>query len=142
MEFSVRNATVQRIDVPVFQKLERIRGSWEQIEAAILALSEVGSNAWLEIIYDGDELIGDLRERLDAAIVGSGIQILRVKNTRIINRILEGIHDKETLDDLNVEDVFERCLVLHEVPEEQRAELLHAYQETITSLNDEDPLSE
>ena len=45
---------------------------------------------------------------------------------------------EETLDDLNVNDVFGRCLAVHEVPEEQRPELLRAYQETLSSLYDED----
>jgi exonuclease SbcD len=90
----------------------------------------------------GETLISDLRERLDAAIKGSRLEILRVKNMRIIDRILAAGHGQETLDDLNLHDVFERCLSLHEVPEEQRAELHRAYQETIASFHDEDPLAE
>jgi len=34
--------------------------------------------------------------------------------------VLGQIHEEETLDDLNVNDVFERCLAVHDVPEEQR----------------------
>ena len=45
-------------------------------------------------------------------------------------------------DDLNVNDVFERCLSLHEVPEEQRPDLLRAYQETLTSLYHDDAKAE
>jgi DNA repair protein SbcD/Mre11 len=142
IECSGSNTTVQLMEVPVFQKLARIRGNLEKIEAEIHELSAAGSKAWLEIIYDGDELIGDLRERLDASITGSEMEILRVKNTRILNRVLEGMHDQETLDDLNVEDVFHRCLTIHEIPEEQRMELLRAYRETIASLNNEDALAE
>jgi DNA repair protein SbcD/Mre11 len=131
-------ASVQLINVPVFQKLERVYGDWDSISSRILELSATDSQGWLEVIYEGDEVIGDLRERLDEAISGTQMEILRIKNNRIIDRVLGQIHGEETLDDLNVNDVFERCLVVHEVPEDQRPELLRAYQETVSSLYEDD----
>ena len=133
---------VQLIDVPVLQKLERIKGNWEELSSRMLELSASGSQAWLEVVYTGDEVIGDLRERLDAAVSGTGMEILRVKNTRIIDRVLGKIHDEETLDDLSVDQVFERCLAVHEVPEAQLPELLRAYQEAVASLNEDDTRAE
>jgi len=59
-----------------------------------------------------------------------------------MDRVLNRIHDDETLDDLNVDDVFERCLDSHEMPEEQRPELLLAYQEIVTSFHEEDTRAE
>lgn len=138
VEFHSTSASVQLIDVPVFQKLERIKGDLESIAKRLLELSAADSQAWLEVIYEGDEIIGDLRERLDAAISGTRMEILRVKNNRIIDRVLGQIHEEETLDDLNTNDVFERCLAMHEVPEEQRPELIRAYQETVASLFEDD----
>ncbi len=140
--FTGREATVALIKAPVFQRLERIQGDWDEISARILALSATQSQAWLEIVYDGGEVIGDLRERLEAAIAETKLEILRVKNNRIIDRVLNRIQDNETLDDLNVNDVFARCLEAHEVPEVQRPELLLAYQETITALNQADTQAE
>lgn len=135
-------ASVQLIDVPVFQKLERVKGYWGGISSRILELSATDSQGWLEVIYEGDEVIGDLRERLEAAISGSQMEILRIKNNRIIDRVLGQIHEEETLDDLNVNDVFRRCLAAHDVPEEQRPELLRAYQETVSSLYEDDVQAE
>ena len=109
--------SVQLIDVPVWQKLERIKGDWDVISSRILELSAMDfpneSGIWLEVIYDGTDVIGDLRERLDAAIAETQIEILRIKNNRIIDRVLGHMHEEETLDDLNVNDVFERCLAVH-----------------------------
>jgi exonuclease SbcD len=138
IEFHSTAASVQLIEVPVFQKLERVKGDWDGISNRILELSATGFQGWLEVIYDGDEVIGDLRERLEAAVTGTEMEILRVKNNRIIDRVLGQIHDEETLDDLNVNDVFERCLAVHKVPEDQRPELLRAYQETVSSLYEDD----
>jgi exonuclease SbcD len=142
VEFHSTAASVQLIDVPIFQKLERVKGDWDGISNRILELSATNSQGWLEVIYDGTEVIGDLRERLEAAISGTQMEILRIKNNRIIDRVLGQIHEEETLDDLNVNDVFERCLAVHDVPEEQRPELLRAYQETVSSLYEDDVQAE
>ena len=124
--------------MPVFQKLERVKGDWDGISSCILELSATGFQGWLEVIYEGDEIIGDLCERLEAIITDTQMEILRVKNSRIFDRVLGQIHEEETLDDLNVNDVFERCLAVHEVPDDQRLELLRAYQETLSSLYEDD----
>lgn len=142
VQFHSTVASVQLIDVPVFQKLERVKGDWDGISSRILQLSATDSQCWLEVVYDGIEVIGDLRERLEAAIAGTQMEILRIKNNRIIDRVLGQIHEEETLDDLNVDDVFERCLTAHDVPDEQRAELLRTYRETVMSLHEDDVQAE
>ncbi|MFY9149596.1 MAG: exonuclease SbcCD subunit D C-terminal domain-containing protein [Smithellaceae bacterium] len=138
VEFHSTTASVKLIDVPVFQKLERIKGDWDGISNRILELSAASFPVWLEIVYDGIEVIGDLRERLEAAISGTQMEIIRIKNNRIIDRVLGQIHEGETLDDLSVNEVFERCLAVHDVSEEQRPELLRTYQETVLSLYEDD----
>jgi len=142
VEFHSTAASVQLVDVPVFQKLERVKGDWDGISSRILELSATDSQAWLEVVYEGDEVIGDLRERLEAAVSGTQMEILRIKNNRIIDRVLGQIHEEETLDDLNVNDVFERCLAVHDVPEDQRSELRQTYQETVSSLYEDDMQAE
>ena len=142
VEFHSTVASVQLVDVPVFQRLERIKGDWDSISTRIRELSATGSQAWLEVIYEGEEVIGDLRERLEIAITGTQMEILRVRNTAIIDRVLGKTHEEETLDDLSVNDVFERCLTVHEVPEDQRPELLRAYQEALSSLYEDDMQAE
>ena len=142
VEFQCTNASVQLIDVPVFQKLERVKGDWDGISRHILQLSATGSQGWLEIIYEGDEVIGDLRERLEEVLSGTQMEILRIKNNRIIDRVLGQIHEDETLDNLNANDVFKRCLAAHHVPEDQWPELLQSYQETLSSLDEDDMQAE
>ncbi|MDT4330732.1 exonuclease SbcCD subunit D C-terminal domain-containing protein [Methylomonas sp. MV1] len=142
VEFHSTDTSVHLLDVPVFQKLVRIKGDWKGVSNRIHELSATSSQGWLEVIYDGTEVIGDLRERLEVAISGTQMEILRIKNSRVIDRVLGQIHEEETLEDLNVNDVFERCLAVHEVPEDQRPELLRAYQETVSSLYEDDVQAE
>lgn len=142
VDFQGKDANVQLIDVPVFQKLERVKGDWDSISGRIHELTAMDSQGWLEVIYEGEEVIGDLRERLEVAISGTNMEILRIRNNRVIDRVLGQVREEETLDDLNEHDVFERCLDVHNVPEEQRSELRRTYQETLSSLLEDDVQAE
>ncbi|MDO9527730.1 MAG: exonuclease SbcCD subunit D C-terminal domain-containing protein [Syntrophales bacterium] len=142
VEFSSNAPIVTNISVPRFQELKTLHGDWQTIARNIDILKSEGSNAWLEIVYDGDEIAGDLRERLDEAIEKTGLEILRVKNIRVLERALSGMDAEETLDDLDVTDVFTRCLESHEIPDDQRPVLLSAYREIIVTLNEADPMAE
>ncbi|MFA7232141.1 MAG: exonuclease SbcCD subunit D C-terminal domain-containing protein, partial [Victivallaceae bacterium] len=130
------------IEIPCFQSLESIRGNWNEIEARINELKNESSLAWLEIVYQSDEVIGNLRNRLDELIAGTGIEILRTQNNRIVDRVLNRIHEEETLDSLNVDEVFDRCLAAHEIPDEQKIILRNTYREAVMSLHNIDPLAE
>lgn len=142
VEFSDEAPKVANIPVPCFRTLKTLRGDWQTIARDIDTLKSRGSNAWLEIIYEGDEIAGDLRLRLDEAIAGTALEILLVKNNRTLEGVLIGMDTKETLDDLDVTDVFKRCLEAHDIPEEERPALLSAYGEIVVSLNEEDRMAE
>ncbi|MDX9745003.1 MAG: exonuclease SbcCD subunit D C-terminal domain-containing protein [Syntrophales bacterium] len=142
VEFHGTAASVELIDVPVFQKLERVKGDWDGISSRIRELSAKKSRGWLDVIYEGDEIIGDLAERLEAEISGTPMEILRIKNNRVIDRVLGQSREDETLDDLNENDVFERCLAVHGVSEEQRPELRRTYREAVSSLDEDDVRAE
>jgi len=142
VEFSGKEPKVTNIPIPRFQELKTLRGDWQSIARGIDELQSRRSNAWLEIVYEGDEIAASLQERLNEAIEGTGMEILRVKNNRVLERALSGKDTEETLDDLDVTDVFNRCLESHEIPEDQRPALLSAYREIIASLNEADPMAE
>ncbi|MBV6388674.1 MAG: Nuclease SbcCD subunit D [Nitrosomonas europaea] len=137
-QISATGPAVSLINIPVFQPLERIRGNWQIISDRISMLSAANSCAWLEINYEGDEMITDLQERLQSAIEGSQLEILRIRNNRIMNQILDQIDDGGTLEELSVNEVFEHCLSAAAIPVEQRTELWRTYQETLVSLDEED----
>lgn len=141
-QVSAIGPAVRLINIPIFQTLERIIGNWQAIADRISVLSAENSSTWLEIIYEGDEMITDLQERLQSSIEGSRLEILRVRNNRIISRILDQIDDGGTLEELSVNEVFEHCLSASAIPAEQRTVLWHTYQETLVSLDEEDVRAE
>ena len=76
--------------------------------------------------------------RLDQAIAGTSMEILRIRNSRLVDGALGQLHAEETLDDLDAEQVFLRRLAQEPLPEEQVQELLATYRETLSSLHDDD----
>lgn len=129
---------VELIKVPVFQQLRQVSGNWAEISRQLLALTERGESIWLEVLYEGKELISDLRQRLEALVDTSDLLILRIKNTRLIDRVLNSAYVDESLEDLDVNDVFARCLAAYDVPASQQGDLLHTYQQALNSLHDDD----
>ena len=138
VRFAAGQVMVDPLEVPVFQQLERIRGDLAGILDRLQTLAAAGSRAWLEIEYTGDEVVGDLRDRLDQAIAGTSMEILRIRNSRLVDGALGQLHAEETLDDLDAEQVFLRRLAQEPLPEEQVQELLATYRETLSSLHDDD----
>jgi len=138
VEFDRTTPIIKEIEAPCFQQLERITGSLADINEKIEALKVAGSNAWLEIEYTGDGVTGNLRELLDETLAGSTLEIRRIKNRRVMDRVLTAAQHEETLDDLNEGDVFARCLDAYNVPEEEREELTASYNEIVHALHEED----
>ena len=138
VEFPGGAPVVDVIDVPVFQELEAVSGDWNGISRRIFELAAANSRAWLEVNYEGDEMVSDLRGRLEECMAGTRMELLRVRDNRVIRRVLKRMDKEEALEDMDEGDVFERCLDAHRVSEDERAELRHTYGEAAASLRDED----
>lgn len=128
-------AKIRLLPVPQFQRLEGIRGDLQVLTARLQALIAQAVPVWLEIVYDGEELVADLRDQLEGLVSGSPIEILRIKNTRIMDRVLSRAHEDEQLIDLQDAEVFRRCLDAHCIPADQRPELLHTYREAVLMVS-------
>lgn len=133
---------ISLLPVPAFQPLESIKGDWTAITRRIQELTEAHASSWLEVIYDADEITGDLRGRLEELLSHTRMELLSVKNIRSTTALLEQIKEEETLTALDVTEVFERCLSAHQIPEIQRPDLRHALQEILASLPEGEELAD
>ncbi len=138
VDFCDRKATVTPLAVPVFQKLERISGDRDAIVKRLRELEAKKERVWLEIVSTGVPVTGDLREQLETHIAGSALEILRIRNGAIPQYALNAMDEGESLEELAVDEVFERCLGAHDIPEEQRPELRRLYREVRVSLDEDD----
>lgn len=125
--------SIQSLAVPCFQALAQIKGDWNEIEQQLNQCIASSQSIWVEVIYEGTDLVTDLRERLHALTQASAVEILRIQNTRVKQQVLQATTPTESLDELKPEQVFERCLESHEIPEQQRLELRSAFLEILDS---------
>ena len=133
------------LPIPKFQKLAQISGDLEFISQTIdktIQSLEATESVWLEIIYTGDEVVSELREHIQAMVDGLPCEVLKIKNTRTYNKVLNQQQISETLQDLNEEEVFERCLTAHNIPDEQKSSLRDAYDQIVYNLRHADTQAE
>lgn len=136
------DVAVREVAVPCFQPLATVRGDWNRITERIAELKKDCSPVWLEVVYEGEDMVADLQERLRELIDGTSLEILRSKNMRLVDQALKRMAAEETLDDLTVDEVFARCLAAHDVPSEQQGELAAVFREAVLALHDEDSRGE
>ena len=105
-DFKKNNAVIYEKTVPCFQKLERITGDLPVILERIDRMRFENSSAWLEIEYTGNENTGSLRDILENAVSDTSMEIRRIKNRQLIQKLIEISGREEELDDLDEKEVF------------------------------------
>ncbi len=142
VSFDNTKLDIKEIAIPCFQPLVKLSGDLEKITTELNELIAQKSNAWLEIEYTGKDIIGNLPEQVNTIIEDSDIEIRRIKNKRVFDRVINKAHETETLEDLSELEVFERCLSNHDIHEYGRQDLLDCYHQVLNELNHADPLAE
>lgn len=140
-EFTGRNPQVVELPVPCFRKLVRLAGTLGELSANILELRASGSEAWLELEHRGHEPSAVVQETLESAVAGSMLEILRIRSSRASVATFGDVGVEETLEDLDRETVFLRCLEARKIDESLRPGLMEAYSEVLRSLDEEDAMS-
>lgn len=142
VEFTDTETRITPITVPLFQALRGIHGDWQQIEEQLEELKSKEQKTWVEIIYEGAEIISDLREKVDEAVARTDIEVLRVGNKSQWDQELSLLGEGEALAELHPQEVFQRCLDAYEVEESQRPDLLRMHNEVVDSLDLQDWMAE
>lgn len=124
------------ITVPTFQALVTIKGDWDMIQAKINTLKATKQSVWLEVLYDGDEIISDFYQQANKLVEGTNLAVLKSKNLRVTAKSIASKVSNETLEDLDEKAVFERCLVQNNVPESQRTSLWACYLQVLEEIHD------
>lgn len=125
---------LQSLPVPVFQSIQTLRGDWQTIKTRLHSLKKSQQSVWLEVVYDGQEVVGDLSEKIAELVKDSRLEVLRIKNQQKRDQVMQSQRMDESLEELNPTQVFERCLIAHQVLEEQKPMLWSRYTEVLESL--------
>ncbi|WP_227676121.1 exonuclease SbcCD subunit D C-terminal domain-containing protein [Psychrobacter glaciei] len=142
-----RSLQVISLAIPCFQKLAQVSGDWEQIDTELTTLMQNAKSVWLEVIYTGNAMMTDLRERVNDLVTESNannnginnIEVLKIRNMQIKDKVMmQNAYSQEALQDLSNAEVFERCLNSHDIVDEQKPALRNAYQEIVQMIVQED----
>ena len=127
---------IHEIEVPVFQKLARIKGSMEEIYAGIQEFIVQGEPVWLEIIYNGDEIIGDLQEKLSVFTKSYPlIEILSIYDeSRVFNETGATYDKRYTLENIKPLEMFELLLDSQDISQKQREAYIPMYEKILHKL--------
>lgn len=129
--------TVTTLPIPCFQPMQTLKGSLEEIEKQINALTndDTGRPVWLDIEVTQQDYLSDLQQRIETLVSGKPAEVLLLRRSR--ERSTAGIQrmENETLNELTAEEVFLRRLELEQqLPEADRQRLLTLYLQTLEQV--------
>ncbi|MEH5571445.1 exonuclease subunit SbcD [Raoultella ornithinolytica] len=135
-------AEVLPLTVPVTQPLAVLKGDFSSISEQLTQWRDAPQEpvVWLDIEITSDEYLHDIQRKIQAQTEDLPVEVLLARRSRAQReRILAG-ERRETLSELQVEEVFERRLAQETLEEAQRLRLTQLFNETLHSLNGEEHL--
>ncbi len=133
-----QHVDIQTVLVPAFRHFEQIKGDWDSIEANLKWLKEESFAGWVEVIYEGQKAIGNLRERVYKLVENTSIEVLKIQNAMLFNAVMKQYEKEVELQDLNPADVFEQCLIDHGIPDDQKIVLKGLFSEVCRQISEAD----
>ena len=136
------SAEPEKIEVPVFQRIENIQGDMEAIAARIEELKKTDTPVWLNIRNTGD-FLSNLQYHLNELCKDSKLKVIFNQNAKD-NPVLhqqKAVHNKQ-LSELTPLDVFDSLLRAHDIPAEKQSVLRALFEEAVTQLDSEDRRAE
>lgn len=133
-----QNVDIQTVPVPAFRHFDQIKGDWDSIEASLKRLKEESFAGWVEVIYEGQEAIGNLRKRVYKLVENTSIEVLKIQNAMLFNAVMKQYEKEVELQDLNPADVFDQCLIDHGIPDDQKVVLKGLFSEVCRQISEAD----
>ena len=128
-----QNVDIQTVPVPAFRHFEQIKG-----DSNLKRLKEESFAGWVEVIYEGQKAIGNLRERVYKLVESTSIEVLKIQNAMLFNAVMKQYEKEVELQDLNPTDVFDQCLTDHGIPDNQKIVLKGLFSEVCRQISEAD----
>ncbi|CAM2845234.1 exonuclease subunit SbcD [Moritella viscosa] len=104
--------SVIELTIPQFQPMQVLKGNLESIEAQLAEFKTYDGEllVWLSIEVQEQDYLTDLQTRIEMMTIDLPVEVLQVRRARKDRE--QHLHSevKETLTELSVSDVFQRCL--------------------------------
>lgn len=135
-----RLAEVTPLEVPVTQPLAVLKGDFASISAQLTSWQDAPPSpvTWLDIEITSDEYLHDIQRKIQALTDPLPVEVLLVRRSREQRARIMASEQRETLSELQVEDVFARRLAQEDLDDHQQKRLLQRFNETLQSLSGEE----
>ncbi len=131
---------INELEIPVFQRLEKISGDIDSILNRIAELKGDNTSIWVEVEYTGREICSDLKNQIEQAVTNTQLDVCRVRNNTGLELSLTQIAQDCDIElaELDHSRVFEMCLDEHELSGAQAAELKELYSQVVHKIFESD----
>lgn len=140
VQFEGKAPKINKIKVPMFQKLHTIEGDIDQLTKELNILIERNESIWVEVNYTGSFIINNLQQQLSSIVANSKVELIKIYNRQLINQILTNNSEEDLieLNSLTELQVFEKCLLVNEIDEEQTKKLIECYKKILIDIKEND----
>ncbi|MDO5113124.1 MAG: exonuclease SbcCD subunit D C-terminal domain-containing protein [Planctomycetia bacterium] len=133
ISFSAEGRTIETIPVPVFQKICKISGDWEQIQSHLRELKQQEESVWVQVEWLYQEFDPHFYQKLYAEVEGSCVTLLPPLSRCVARQVeAETLWRVRTLEELPSEkEVFDRFLATIAYRDEVRKSLVETFEEAV-----------
>jgi exonuclease SbcD len=126
------------LKVPKIRECVKISGDTDTVLSRLAELKFSGKSIWTEVLLSDPRTGTGVREEIMKATAGSGIDVLKIKPVTLNPIILNQSDETESLEELDTMEVFRRCLIAAEEPENHWEDLTAAYKEILAVIHEGD----
>ncbi|MEX3170622.1 exonuclease subunit SbcD [Serratia quinivorans] len=135
---------VTTLEIPSFQPMQLIKGDLAQIEQQLQQFADYQGElpVWLDIEVATQDYLSDIQRRIQLLADQLPVEVVLLRRSKEQRRQAIEQQDKETLNELSVNEVFERRLAQEpEMAEERRQRMSQMFQQVVESVrhNDQEP---
>lgn len=135
---------VSALEIPSFQPMQLIKGDLAQIEQQLQQFADYQGElpVWLDIEVATQDYLSDIQRRIQLLADQLPVEVVLLRRSKEQRRQAIEQQDKETLNELSVNEVFERRLAQEpEMAEERRQRMSQMFQQVVAAVqhNDQEP---
>ncbi len=135
---------VSALEIPSFQPMQLIKGNLAQIEQQLQQFADYQGElpVWLDIEVATQDYLSDIQRRIQLLADQLPVEVVLLRRSKEQRRQAIEQQDKETLNELSVNEVFERRLAQEpEMAEERRQRMSQMFQQVVEAVqhNDQEP---
>lgn len=135
---------ISSVVIPRFQYMASIKGDLNTLKKAFATIGlEVESQypnqrAWVEVVVENDDYLSDLNKYMDELIEDKPIDVLRIRRTRQQHNAMLVTGEKQSLSELQPQDVFAKRLETETLDETTKSRLTLHFEQILSDVMHQD----